>query len=320
MRDESCCSPKRNAPVQENRPAPAPCADSTLRFADELIALPGGRFLMGTEAPEAWKADAEGPVREIELGPFRIDATAVTNRHFAEFVDATGFVTDAAKFGWSYVFIQQLPKAVRRRGRFHGRSSECEWWVGVKDAVWNQPEGPGSSIDDRMDHPVVHVSWYDAAAFAQWAGKRLPTEAEWEYAARGGLVQKTYPWGDELTPGGKHKCNIWQGKFPEVNRPEDGFLWTAPVKSFPPNGFGLYETSGNVWEWCSDWWGTTWPAVFPKDPAGPTSNPAQQKVMRGGSFLCHASYCNRYRVAARSKTTADSSTTHIGFRCAVSAA
>jgi len=273
---------------------------------------------MGTDDPEGWAADAEGPVREVELSPFSIDATAVTNRQFAVFVEATKYETEAEKFGWSYVFVGQLPKAMQRKRDTLPRSSECEWWIGVRGATWGHPEGLDSTVEGKEDHPVVHVSYADAAAFARWAGKRLPTEAEWEYAARGGLVQKRYPWGDELTPGGKHVCNIWQGKFPEVNRAEDGYLWTAPVRTYPPNGFGLYQMAGNVWDWCADFWGTTWPANgIPRDPQGPASGTA--RVIRGGSFLCHKSYCNRYRVGARSKSTPDSSTSHIGFRCAANA-
>jgi sulfatase modifying factor 1 len=270
---------------------------------------------MGTDDPEGWPADGEGPIREVELSPFALDATAVTNRQFSEFIEATGYETEAEKFGWSYVFILQLAKGRRKSGRFLGRSAQCEWWIGVKGATWRSPEGPGSVATEKMDHPVVHVSWSDANQFASWAGKRLPTEAEWEYGARGGLVQKRYPWGDELTPNNRHLCNIWQGKFPVVNRPEDGYLWTAPVKSYPPNGYGLYETSGNVWEWCVDYWGTRWDiSEITINPRGPTNGEA--RVIRGGSFLCHKSYCNRYRVAARSKNTADSTTSHAGFRCA----
>ena len=269
---------------------------------------------MGTDDPEGWADDAEGPVREVELAPFSIDVTTVTNRQFGEFIDATGHVTEAEQFGWSYVFLGQLPKG-RRKGSFMGHAGPAPWWVAVKLARWNQPEGPGFDLKERWDHPVVHVSWNDAVAYARWAGRRLPTEAEWEYAARGGLVQKRFPWGDELTPNGRHLCNIWQGKFPEENRPDDGYKWTAPVRSFPANGFGLYETSGNVWEWCADWWGTNWDTSgISKKPTGPTSG--TRRVIRGGSFLCHKSYCNRYRVGARSQNTPDSSTSHTGFRCA----
>ncbi len=183
--------------------------------------------------------------------------------------------------------------------------------VGSRRAYWFQPEGPGSTIDDRMDHPVIHVSWNDAKAFCDWAGKRLPTETEWEYAARGGLEQKKYPWGDELTPNGEHYCNIWQGDFPYKNTEEDGYLGTAPATSFPANGFGLYNVAGNVWEWCEDWFTNR----SDREIDAKQINNQTPKVMRGGSYLCHKSYCNRYRVAARSSNTMDSSTGNLGFRC-----
>ena len=192
------------------------------------------------------------------------------------------------------------------------------WWCAIQGANWNSPEGTNSDIKDRMDHPVVHVSWNDAQAFCQWANKRLPTEAEWEYAARGGLIQKRFPWGDDLMQNGKHHCNIWQGEFPQTNTLEDGYFGTAPAKSFRPNGFGLFNVAGNVWEWCNDWFSRDFHKTGPrKDPKGPPDGTA--KVMRGGSFLCHYSYCNRYRVAARSSNTPDSSTSNIGFRCAMDA-
>lgn len=181
-------------------------------------------------------------------------------------------------------------------------------------ARWRAPEGPGTSIGDRRDHPVVHVSWNDATAYARWAGKRLPTEAEWGKAARGGLVRARFPWGDELTPNGRHRCNIWQGDFPVRNPREDGCAGTVPVKAYAPNGFGLYNTSGNVWEWCADRFTADRPATR-TDPAGPPHG--ENRVLRGGSHLCHRSYCNRYRVAARTSNTPDSTTGHGGFRCAL---
>ena len=182
-------------------------------------------------------------------------------------------------------------------------------------AYRRRPEGPGTDVKDRQDHPAVHVSWNDAVAYAAWAGKRLPTEAEWELAARGGLEQKTYAWGDELTPNGEHRCNIWQGTFPTDNTAEDGFTGTAPARAFEPNGYGLYGVAGNVWEWCSDWFSPTFHIEGPReDPKGPPSG--TNRLIRGGSYLCHDSYCNRYRVAARSSNTPDSSTGNTGFRCA----
>jgi formylglycine-generating enzyme len=266
-----------------------------------VLALEGGLFLMGAEDPDGFPDDREGPVREVSVEAFQIAPCAVTNTEFADFAEATGHVTRAERFGWSFVFAGLLPsdftdtRAVAR----------APWWRQVEGATWRTPEGPGSSIGDRGDHPVVHVSWTDARAYCRWADPPPPTEAEWEYAARGGLEQRRFPWGDELTPGGRHRCNIWQGTFPDHNTLEDGFFATAPVDAFEPNGFGLRNTSGNIWEWCADWF----------DPdAGP--GPGRGKAIRGGSYLCHHSYCNRYRVAARSRNTPDSSTGHMGFRVA----
>lgn len=276
-----------------------------------MIRLPGGTFLMGTDDRVGFPSDGEGPVREVTLRPFRIDPVAVSNERFAAFVTATDYRTVAEREGWSFVFAGLLPDDFPpTRG-----VARAPWWRQVFDANWRHPEGPHSSIEDRPNHPVIHVTWDDAMAYCAWAGSRLPTEAEWEYAARGGLVQKRYPWGDDLTPGGEHRCNIWQGTFPSHNSRADGYLGTAPVDAYSPNGFGLYNIAGNVWEWCADWFSTTFHRAGPRtDPAGPRFG--QARVMRGGSYLCHASYCNRYRVAARSANTPDSSTGNLGFRCA----
>ncbi|MER8160321.1 formylglycine-generating enzyme family protein [Streptomyces sp. NPDC094472] len=274
-----------------------------------MALLPGGTFLMGTEDADGFPADGEGPVREVTVAAFRIDVHAVTNERFARFVRETGHVTEAERFGWSYVFAGFLPAALRRGAP---RPEGTPWWCGVEGASWRAPEGPGSEVDERGRHPVVHVSWNDAVAYCRWAGARLPTEAEWEYAARGGLVGRRYPWGDELTPGGVHRCNIWQGRFPVKNTAGDGYRGTAPVDAFEPNGFGLYNVAGNVWEWCADWWSTDHADRPRTDPGGPATGIA--KVMRGGSYLCHQSYCNRYRVGARTSNTPDSSTGNLGFR------
>jgi len=284
---------------------------------NEMVGLGGGSFLMGTDDDIGFPDDGEGPVREVTLSPFRIDRTSVTNEQFQRFVDETGHLTEAERFGWSFVFRLFVSRKLVQRG-IARKVEGLSWWYGVYGATWSRPEGPGSHVRDRMDHPVVHVTWNDAAEFAKWAGKRLPTEAEWEYAARGGLVQKRYVWGDELTPGGEHRCNIWQGTFPTVNSREDGYAGTCPVTEFKPNGFGIYNMAGNVWEWCSDWFSATFHGGGPRaDPAGPPSGTA--RVMKGGSYLCHDSYCNRYRVAARTSNTPDSSTGNLGFRCAADA-
>lgn len=261
-----------------------------------MIELPGGEFLMGTDEPIGYPDDHEGPARTEKVEPFRIDPCAVTNAQFATFVRDTGYVTEAERFGWSFVFHLFVPT----ESTTGSRPSQAPWWVAVDGASWRAPEGPGSSIGDRQNHPVVHVSWNDASAYCEWADKRLPTEAEWEYAARGGLVGKRYPWGDDLRPGGTWRCNIWQGRFPTLNTEEDGYLGTCPVKTFRPNGYGIFNVVGNTWEWCAEW--------FDASRSG--------RTIKGGSYLCHDSYCNRYRVAARTSNTPDSSTGNTSFRCA----
>jgi formylglycine-generating enzyme required for sulfatase activity len=281
---------------------------------ERMVRLPGGRFLMGTDDEFAFPDDGEGPVREVTLDPFWIDRHPVTNQLFSRFVSETGYITEAERFGWSFVFWALLPK-----DRFHELVEDtveaAPWWCKVSGANWASPEGPGSNIAGRADHPVVHVSWNDAAQYCVWSGQRLPTEAEWEYAARGGLVQQIYPWGNKLRPEGEHRCNIWQGEFPREDTGEDGFRGTCPVEAFPPNGYGLYSMTGNTWEWCADWFSATFHLTADlQNPQGPPEG--ESRVMKGGSFLCHKSYCNRYRVAARSSNTPDSSTSHMSFRCA----
>jgi formylglycine-generating enzyme len=275
-----------------------------------MMLLAGGAFLMGTEDGVGYAQDGEGPVREITLRPFWFDATAVSNERFVAFVAATGHVTEAEQYGWSFVFAGLLPDDFpETRG-----AAAAPWWRQVEGADWQHPEGPHSGIGARPDHPVVHVTWSDAMEYCAWAGARLPTEAEWEYAARGGLEQKRYPWGDELTPGGVHRCNIWQGEFPQSNTVDDGYYGTAPVEAFEPNGFGLYNMCGNAWEWCADWFSPRFHIDGPREnPIGPPDG--THRVIRGGSYLCHESYCYRYRVAARSANTPDSSTGNTGFRC-----
>jgi sulfatase modifying factor 1 len=275
-----------------------------------MLLLDGGEFLMGSDDRDGFPADGEGPVRRVSLNPFWIDPVALSNARFAAFVEATGHVTEAERYGWSFVFGGLLPDDFEpTRG-----AAQAPWWRQVFGADWRHPEGPASSVENRMDHPVVHVAYTDALTYCAWAGVRLPTEAEWEYAARGGLRQARFPWGDELTPGGRHRCNIWQGQFPGHNTLDDGYLGTAPVDTYQPNGFGLYNVAGNVWEWCADWFRTGHRNGPRRDPTGPPSGEA--RVIRGGSYLCHHSYCTRYRVGARSSNTPDSSTGNMGFRVA----
>jgi formylglycine-generating enzyme len=278
---------------------------------DGMVLLDGGEFLMGSDDRDGFPSDGEGPVRRVGLSSFWIDPVALSNARFAAFVEATGHVTEAERYGWSFVFGGLLPDDFPpTRG-----AAQAPWWRQVFEADWRHPEGPGSSVEGRMDHPVVHVAHTDALAYCAWAGVRLPTEAEWEYAARGGLRRARFPWGNELTPGGRHRCNIWQGEFPGHNTLDDGYLGTAPVDAYQPNGFGLYNVAGNVWEWCADWFHTGFHRTGPRrDPTGPPSG--QARVIRGGSYLCHHSYCTRYRVGARSSNTPDSSTGNMGFRVA----
>ena len=234
--------------------------------ASRAVPVPGGEVLMGTDAPGGYPADGEGPVHPVRLRPFLLEAHTVTNARFAEFAEATGHVTDAERYGWSFVFAGLLPDDFpETRAVVH-----APWWRQVFGADWRHPEGPQSDVAGRPDHPVVHVSWNDAVAYCAWAGGRLPTEAEWEHAARGGLVGQPFPWGAELEPGGEHRMNVFQGTFPVENTLADGHAGTAPVGAFPPNGFGLHEMTGNVWEWVADWFDPGYYAVSPADdPRGP---------------------------------------------------
>jgi formylglycine-generating enzyme required for sulfatase activity len=264
-----------------------------------MVKIPAGPFSMGTNNALAYPADGEGPKRTVVLDEFWIDDAAVTNQAFSEFINATGYQTEAEITGWS--FLPEFLVSELDTDFLLGRSSSTPWWIGVKGANWRSPQGPNSSFNELLDHPVVHISWDDAQAFAQWSGKRLPTEAEWEKAARGGRENSLYAWGDELMNDGQHACNIWQGDFPTTNSGDDGYLSTAPVYSFQPNGYGLYNVCGNVWEWCQDSW------------SNPDSD--ESKVIKGGSFMCHDSYCNRYRLSARTSHPRNGFTAHIGFRC-----
>jgi sulfatase modifying factor 1 len=301
----SCCTPSR-----ANRSGQREAITAVGTASHEDVQLTGGAFQMGDAFGEGYPSDGEVPVHEVRVPPFRIDPTPVTNTMFAKFAAETGYRTEAEQYGTSAVFHLLLNAP---REDVLGAAERAPWWLNVRGADWAHPGGTSSHWTDVADHPVVHVSHHDALAYCSWAGRRLPTEAEWEFAARGGLAGKRYAWGDDLTPGGEHRCNIWQGTFPGRNTVQDGFLGTAPVKSFAPNGYGLYETAGNVWEWCADWFLPKYYRNSPVDnPQGPTIGAG--RVMRGGSYLCHDSYCNRYRVAARTSNTPESSSGNCGFR------
>ena len=299
----SCC-PSRGL---GSAAPPAPEPDGTVR-CDSRVSLRGGRFEMGTRdivLPE----DGEGPPRRVRVKPFDIAATAVTNAEFAAFVAATGYVTEAEQFGWTYVFMGLLddPEA-------HAPLPGLEWWRKVDGAAWFAPQGDGSGWEGIADHPVVHVSHRDASAYAAWAGGRLPTEAEWEFAALGGQDKARFPWGAaEPDATGFQPCNIWQGTFPHVDTGADGYTGTAPVQSYAPNGYGLFNMCGNTWEWTAD----RYRVRSLKKAARAARSEAQANLsytVKGGSFLCHKSYCYRYRSAARSFNTPDSTTSHTGFR------
>ncbi len=315
----SCCLPQREHDGGDVLPQPVAQPDAPTGTAGPggttgMALLPGGVFRMGSDGPLSYLADGEGPVREVSLSPFWIDRCAVSNGEFARFAAATGYITMAEREGWSFVFAGLLPEDFPpTRG-----VAAAPWWRQVEGADWRHPEGPQSRLDGRANHPAVHLSWFDAAAYAAWAGKRLPTEAEWEYAARGGLDGAVYPWGDELVPGGEHQMNTWQGVFPTQNSRDDGWYGTCPVDAFPPNGHGLFNMTGNSWEWCADWFDTHWRrSGAQKNPAGPPQG--QERVLKGGSYLCHISYCARYRSAARMGSSPASTAGNAGFRCARSA-
>ncbi|WP_436520369.1 formylglycine-generating enzyme family protein [Actinoplanes sp. HUAS TT8] len=299
----NCCTPSSDRTA--STPA-APPEHGTGAHHVPQVSVPGQEFAMGDAHGDGHPADGEGPVHPVRVNGFEIDATSVTVADFRAFMEATGFRTDAERYGWSAVFHL----AVTDPDRVAGRMAGTPWWLGVEGADWAHPGGPSSTAAD--DHPVVHVSWDDAQAYCAWAGRSLPSEAQWECAARGGRAGLRYPWGDTL-PAGEWACNIWQGEFPDTNTAEDGWVTTAPARSFAPNDYGLYQPVGNVWEWCADWFSPRYYAQSPvDDPRGPSLGTA--RVIRGGSYLCHDSYCNRYRNAARSSNTPDSSTGNMGFR------
>ena len=316
--------PKLNA---NTPPGPAP---------EGMVWIRGGEFYMGVD-PDEFPSDQDisdaADVHMVYVDGFWMDKTEVTNEQFAKFVSATGHVTDAEKTPTKEEFPDAAPEDLKPfsivfkkpAGRVN-LNDHLSWWDRRYGASWKHPEGPGSTIKGREYYPVVHVSFNDAVAYCKWAGKRLPTEAEWEFAARGGLDRKLYPWGNELKPDGKWMVNIWQGDFPLTNTKEDGYEGIAPVGSFPANDYGLHDVSGNVWEWCADWYRSNYYFLSPeRNPQGPVvgfdflERDLQKRVQRGGSYLCADNYCIRYIVGTRGKGEITSAQNHCGFRCAKSA-
>ncbi len=317
--DGACCPGKSNpvgqAPHHIYRDAAlaVPLADEATRkdLRARLVEIPGGIFEMGARK-STFPSDLDSPRAKIKVSPFLISPHAVTNADFAAFVEATGYESVAEREGWSFVFHLYLSDAKAWPVSPPG----LPWWRKVDGAYWAAPQGPDSTWQDLADHPVVHITWSDALAYCTWAGLRLPREAEWERAARGGLARMKFPWGNTMAPNGVHRMNTWQGDFPSTNSAEDGFAGTAPVDTYEPNGFGLYNMTGNVWEWVNDFFApipspTKRPVL---DPSGPSDG--DWRVQRGGSHLCHVSYCDRYHVHSRSSNDPDSSTGNCGFRVA----
>ena len=307
-----------------------------------MVWIPPGEFRMGSE--DQVSPRNERPAHSVKLDGFWMDAHEVTNAEFQEFVDATGYKTTAEKAPDWEEMKKELPPGTpkppddvlvpgslvfNQPKQRVGTEDVSQWWSWTKGAEWLHPEGPDSTIKGRENHPVVHVSWFDANEYAKWAGKRLPTEAEWEYAARGKLAGKRFTWGDEPPTEASSIANIWQGEFPNRNDKRDGWERTSPVETYPANGYGLYDMAGNAWEWCSDWYradayigikGTLTNPPGPEDSWDPNEPHAAKRVIRGGSFLCHVTYCESYRTAARRGNSPDTGMSHLSFRCVKSAA
>lgn len=334
-----CCESNIPSRFKTTPPIPANLEKSTDTHHHGMVYIEGAEFVMGGNNKQA--SPDEYPNHKVKLKGFWIDVTEVTNAQFKKFVDATGYVTTAEqKPDWEQL-KKQLPPGTQKPDEsmlvaasliFKPTTAAVplndysQWWTWAEGASWKHPHGPKSDIKGKEQFPVVHVSYYDALAYSKWAGKRLPTEAEWEFAARGGLKNQVYPWGNESVNSGKQKANIWQGDFPYKNTLQDKFYYSAPVKSFAPNGYGLYDMAGNVWEWCSDYYDNRYYATINKpegiaNPKGPASSHdpdepyAIKRVVRGGSFLCNDSYCSGFRVSRRMKTSEDSGMEHLGFRC-----
>jgi formylglycine-generating enzyme len=350
----ACCKNSDNTAKKQSTDTAHSCMAIPSRFANDssspgiefsgdtstagMVYIPGGTFEMGGDNEQA-SAD-EYPKHTVQLSAFYMDATEVTNAQFKKFVDATGYITTAEKKPDWEELKKTLPPGTEKpadsllvAASLVFKTSNgpvdlndySQWWSWVKGADWKHPQGPASDIKGKDNYPVVHVSWDDAMAYCKWAGKRLPTEAEWEFAARGGLINNIYPWGNEPVNSGKPKTNSWEGKFPYHNEKKDGYITSAPVKSFTPNGYGLYDMAGNVWEWCSDLYNhdyyhslkgkTTVNPTGPDKSYDPQEPGTAKRSLRGGSFLCNDTYCSGYRVARRMKSSPDTGLEHTGFRC-----
>ncbi len=348
------CNDNRSDAVKANEDSIHSCMNVPNRFGNNadstaiqfngdtsvagMVLIPGGVFEMGGDNEQA-SAD-EYPKHKVQVSPFYMDVTEVTNAQFKKFVETTGYITTAEKKpDWEELKktvppgTPKPPDSILVAASLVFKKTEgpvnlndyTQWWSWVKGADWKHPEGPGSSIAGKENYPVVQVSWDDAMAYCKWSGKRLPTETEWEFAARGGLINNIYPWGNEPVNTGKPKTNSWEGKFPYLNEKKDGFITAAPVKSYSPNGYGLFDMAGNVWEWCSDWYNADYyktientTSINPKGPVksyDPDEPYTQKRSLRGGSFLCNDAYCSGYRVARRMKSSPDTGLEHTGFRC-----
>lgn len=322
----SCCSPQHEREPGGREPEPGgrepepggrePTRIGLTSSADthreEQCRIPAGTFRMGDASGDGIPEDGELPIRSVMLDEFEIDATAVTNAAFGKFVDSTGYITDAERFGSSAVFHLLV---AAEGADILGQHANTPWWARVRGADWRHPGGRHSSVDGFEEHPVVHMSWFDAEQYCAWAGRALPTEAQWERAARGGLEGLRHPWGDDPIDGsdGEFRANVFQGSFPMHNTGADGWIGTAPVRTYQPNEFGLWQPIGNVWEWCADWFAVdSYTRDATANPHGPLDG--EERVLRGGSYLCHPSYCNRYRNSARSRNTPASSMGNAGFR------
>lgn len=312
--EDSCCSPQRPDGVS-TATTPEFLQEANLTKLN-FVTIPAGEFLMGTDQP-FYPTDGESPSRSVWLDEFKISQFSVTNSEFAAFIEATGYQTEAEIYGWSYVFNGFIDETTASK-QVAGVAASAPWWLAIEGAYWFKPFGNSKTIEDILNHPVVHVTHNDALEFCRWSGYKLPTEAQWEKASRGGLSGKLFPWGDSLLVDDSHQANIWQGEFPHLNTNEDGYFGTAPVDSFAANNFGLFNTVGNVWEWTQDFWSARWhipeSVETRRNPAGPHKE-SGNRVLKGGSFMCHDSYCYRYRNSARTFNSPNTSTSHIGFRC-----